>query len=544
VPPASQSAAEDVVVVTNTELVSPTQAEVADGGGSREASAEDSFMEAWNLEEAASEVLLAPRRESLQFEDSLQATLSAPSIDSAGVADFFAFSSLQAALDLEGGSCVAGVDNRAVNEARVPAPMNEAEQERLVQEEVEAERLEQEAFDACFEEMLREEIGAQDAAPELPPLPDLLSEQLVVTAPDVQEDQLRQSTVPEPVAAVEAEESEAAPIDAEGILTEALIAAFEQEEHALQQLKEERQGQPATVEEAFALAEQLQVPDRPEVPPLKLEAAQPPVQEAAKPEVPFRQLLEELEAPDATTNATTVPAAVQAAGAERPRREAVDLTQLLQQRCETSDLAQRKALISALEQALASGAHENLPPGIETPLMRASSLGDEESVALLLKWGANPNTADRKGVVPLHLATCSGKPIVTDLLVNNGAEVNQPDRHGQTPLFFAPSVEMCSRLCEARADMNVRNFKGQSALHLAAYAGYNDVVAWLLDRMHPSTVHAKDKHGRSAAYCASRDPNLADTVTMMVAKGADISRPRRGKPAESWEIPSEPVARS
>jgi len=512
-PAAPPPAAAVEVLVTNPEVA---QASVTESDHPN--STEMSFMDAWNREESASEVFLAPRRESVQLEDSLQATLSAPSVDSAGIADFFTFTSLQAALDLEVGA---------------PSALSEVEQEVLVQEEVEQERLEQEAFEACFEQLVREEIG-EGSAPELPPLPELLSQQLL------------SPTAAEAIPAIridvrgpqEAKEPPAL-IDAEALMTEALIAAFEQEEQALQSQKEEAimeadQPQPtANGEGQDAL-------------PVRQDAADAQAEEVSRPAVPFKKLLEELEAPDAPVNVATNAEVAAVTGAAVEPTKQLSLLQLLEQKRTTSDQAQLEAIMMVFEQALSDGAHENLPPGIETPLMTASAHADVDAVTLLLKWRANPNVSDRKGVVPLHMAICTGTSAVADLLVRNGAEVNKPDRHGQTPLFFAPSVEMCNQLLEARADINVRNHKGQSALHLAAYAGYNDVVAWLIDRMRPSVVHAKDKHGRSAAYCASRDPNLEDTVRMMVAKGADTARPnRRGKlAAESWEIPSQPVARS
>ena len=45
------------------------------------------------------------------------------------------------------------------------------------------------------------------------------------------------------------------------------------------------------------------------------------------------------------------------------------------------------------------------------------------------------------------------------------------DRHGSTPMFFVPTAEACDELMKAKANLNVLNKKGESAIHTAAHAG-------------------------------------------------------------------------
>jgi ankyrin repeat protein len=116
---------------------------------------------------------------------------------------------------------------------------------------------------------------------------------------------------------------------------------------------------------------------------------------------------------------------------------------------------------------------------------------------------------------------------MVQLLINAKANVNKQDRHGQTPLFFAPNAEVCLQLGAASANVHALNRKGQTPLHLAAHAGFNDVVRWLVPNMSKEAMDQKDKHGRSAIYCAMRRQKMS-TVSLMHESGARIERPNSG----------------
>ena len=86
------------------------------------------------------------------------------------------------------------------------------------------------------------------------------------------------------------------------------------------------------------------------------------------------------------------------------------------------------------------------------------------------------------------------------------------------------SVARVRELIEQGADVNVRNYKGQSALHCAAKAGFVDIVEVLLD--HGARVDAEDDAGETPLATALRSTvkdkaRLLAVVDLLVGGGAD-----------------------
>ena len=110
------------------------------------------------------------------------------------------------------------------------------------------------------------------------------------------------------------------------------------------------------------------------------------------------------------------------------------------------------------------------------------------------------------------------------------------------------SVARVRELIEQGADVNVRNRKGQSALHCAAKAGFVDIVALLLD--HGAHVDAEDGAGETPLATALRStvkdkPRLLAVVDLLIVAGADPDHAdhagrtpgriaRRKRDAEVW----------
>jgi ankyrin repeat protein len=69
----------------------------------------------------------------------------------------------------------------------------------------------------------------------------------------------------------------------------------------------------------------------------------------------------------------------------------------------------------------------------------------------------------------------------------------------------ADGVACLKLLMEAGADVNARNAQGQTALHVAAQRGYNNIVKLLAER--GADLMAKDADGHSALDYATGLPN-------------------------------------
>lgn len=145
-------------------------------------------------------------------------------------------------------------------------------------------------------------------------------------------------------------------------------------------------------------------------------------------------------------------------------------------------------------------------------------------LAALLAAGLDPSTSEppRSGIA---------NPAMVELLKAHGVDCG-PDHAegGWPPIVFQAcgdrggNVERVRRLIEVGADVNVRNHKGQSALHCAAKAGFADIVALLLE--HGADVDAQDRQGETPLAAALRSTvkdkaKLLGVVRLMVSAGAD-----------------------
>ena len=83
------------------------------------------------------------------------------------------------------------------------------------------------------------------------------------------------------------------------------------------------------------------------------------------------------------------------------------------------------------------------------PVHAAASVGDRQSMKLLLERGADPNARQEQGFVPLHSAAGNG------------------------------DIEMAKLLLEHGADPEARNEAGKTAADIAAEAGKKEVADWL-----------------------------------------------------------------
>jgi ankyrin repeat protein len=114
-------------------------------------------------------------------------------------------------------------------------------------------------------------------------------------------------------------------------------------------------------------------------------------------------------------------------------------------------------------------------PG-STPFLIAAANADVDTMRLLLAHGADPRIRDDQNMSALMLA------------------VGQPFEHAQDPIPQAISLPAVRLVLSVGADVEAANTNyGDTALHLAAYLGYEQIVQLLLD--YGADVNQKNKAG-------------------------------------------------
>jgi ankyrin repeat protein len=138
----------------------------------------------------------------------------------------------------------------------------------------------------------------------------------------------------------------------------------------------------------------------------------------------------------------------------------------------------RNALSKALETAdvpaarflLEVGANLTQKDICNTPLHKASVLGNLSVVHSLLDDGAAVEAVDSCGQTPLFAAAALGQDDIAQALLARGASVRIADRTGRTPLHWAVASgceEMAALLTDYGADPDARDADGVTPRSLA-----------------------------------------------------------------------------
>jgi len=115
-----------------------------------------------------------------------------------------------------------------------------------------------------------------------------------------------------------------------------------------------------------------------------------------------------------------------------------------------------------------------------TPLLRAAKAGDVTVMKILLAKGADPKLTTRNGINSLMAAA--------------GLGTKEEDTTGRrkTQSDAIESIKLC---LDAGVDVNAADGRGQTALHGAAFQGFDDVVQFLAT--HGAKLDVKDKQGKT-----------------------------------------------
>ncbi|KAG0487768.1 hypothetical protein HPP92_009863 [Vanilla planifolia] len=153
-----------------------------------------------------------------------------------------------------------------------------------------------------------------------------------------------------------------------------------------------------------------------------------------------------------------------------------------------------ESVLRETEIIIARGRME-LPLSLSFAVIRASK-GNENCVLLLLDYGAEPNSRDSAGSVPLWEAVLGKHEPVITMLIENGASLSYGDM-AQYMCTAAEqnSIELLKDIVNYGGDVTKPRSDGSTALHLAVCEGNIEIVKFLLEQ--GADIDTQDMHGWS-----------------------------------------------
>lgn len=160
--------------------------------------------------------------------------------------------------------------------------------------------------------------------------------------------------------------------------------------------------------------------------------------------------------------------------------------------------------IEDVEKALNSGTQANTVPDMKKlpSILVAAHNGRGEIVSLLLKFGANPNVADKDGYTPLIWMIKFAEQAAVANLLKHGADVNMADKQQRTALHWAALSELPSMmqlLLSVRCNINALDKEKKTPLILAIQHGHVEAVKLLL-KNNADTSKADEKNFTALSY--------------------------------------------
>lgn len=158
-----------------------------------------------------------------------------------------------------------------------------------------------------------------------------------------------------------------------------------------------------------------------------------------------------------------------------------------------------------------------------TPLHWATRQGHLTMVVLLLGCGADPTLRDGQGFSCIHLASQFGHTAIVAYLIAKGGDVDMVDRNGMTPLMYSAyrvfGYDPTRLLITMGAGINKQDkVNGNTPLHLACQTGNTCVVKMLFDKK--ADLNILNAKGQTAMDAAAEYKH-ANIVKRMKQERAD-----------------------
>lgn len=159
-------------------------------------------------------------------------------------------------------------------------------------------------------------------------------------------------------------------------------------------------------------------------------------------------------------------------------------------------------------------------------IFAAIERGDKATLEKLLLQNIDINATRSHGYAnrtPLHVAAFFSQAEIAKFLISKGANVNAKNEKGNTPLHIAASIslDVSKILIENGADVNAQNIYGITPLHFSAKKKEADVTLFLLSH----NVEVNIQHDKSTPpplHWAAKN-NSWQNVKVLIEHGADVN---------------------
>ena len=163
-----------------------------------------------------------------------------------------------------------------------------------------------------------------------------------------------------------------------------------------------------------------------------------------------------------------------------------------------------------------------------TPLAVAVFQGCLQVVEVLLEADANPDISNKKGWRALHFAAQQDACDVVHLLCEAGANTENQTNQGNTPLCVA-AMHGCSdataELLKQKANPNVRNVHGWSAIHYSAAASASEIIRHISQADGVDMDLKTDKENTALLIAVTHDAKGAAKVLVDAGADANVKGP-------------------
>ena len=159
----------------------------------------------------------------------------------------------------------------------------------------------------------------------------------------------------------------------------------------------------------------------------------------------------------------------------------------------------------------------------DVPLVEAVKEGSAESVRALLDQRADVNVAEADGTTALHWAVQGEAAALVGLLIDAGADVGAANRYGVTPLSLACLTGNAGIIARLlEAGADANAATAGGRTALMTAARTGDVAAVEVLLAHGADVHATDDTHGQTALMWAAAENNAGVVETLVQAGADV----------------------